>query len=490
MKQERVKQSKQFLFVVCLVLETLLATGLSLSFGLDASATDEADQVKTGTGGSCFQTMGGNARPRLANQILEPLSAADGKFPNFPIAKTPPVLSDSGLWSFTIDWNNKEKEIELPSILSDHLRADPNLRIIVLAGNTLYEHTRHNLGFHFGDYLIEHAGAVGATQDAQSPKDQKRYQVFERLDIVYDDRTTRSEYRWLYSEPGTFRTPQMEIFIIESPNAHRVAILRPIGDYNEIGDVLAPVLDLTGVPIHRVLLVHDDLRETESSLTFYDGPHDPKGNNAVFSINRALSFKIISEVMARVKENPVFGRVLDALEFDLMRAKLNDLASLREGSTALRNLNTILIAVRSSLRKLVQDRASRLILDQLVGDQLRVLKRAEAEMRRQPLSDNFAIRSAQQSDLISLQVDIRETERRLAREKERLNTAYQELDREIERIVREGLSFNRLAIGTGAPEGLNNFVDFVLGNFPPEKFDTNFWELTWKKVSEYLQQLK
>ena len=56
--------------------------------------------------------------------------------------------------------------------------------------------------------------------------------------------------------------------------------------------------------------------------------------------------------------------------------------------------------------------------------------------------------------------------------------------------MREGLSYHRLAIGTGAPEDMTDFVDFVLGNFPPEKFDKSFWERAWEKVSEYLQQPK
>ncbi|MBK7842350.1 MAG: hypothetical protein IPJ71_01445 [Bdellovibrionales bacterium] len=253
---------KPCLFVVSLVLKPLLAAVFFLSFNSGVLA---ADQVSENSGRlSCHDLV------RKATQY-------SGEKSGFYVhlAVTPPVQLDSGMWSFTIDWNKEERKIELPSILFDSLRGDPNLRIIVLAGNTLYENTRHNLGFHFGDYLIEHAGAVGATQNSQS-RVNERYRVFERLNIIYDDRSARSGERWLFSEPGTFRTPQMEIFILALPHAQRIAILRPIGDYNEIGDVVAPVLDVTGVPISQVLLVHDDLRETEGSLSFYAGPQDPR----------------------------------------------------------------------------------------------------------------------------------------------------------------------------------------------------------------------
>lgn len=469
---------KPSLFVVSLVLETLLKTGFSFAIVSGALAADQisGDSVRL----SCTHFVG----------EIAPSAWNKQRFPQVHIAMSPPAQIDSGLWSFTIDWNQEARKIELPSIIFDSLRGDPNLRIIVLAGNTLYENTRHNLGFHFGDYLIEHVGAVGATQNAQGPEKGEKYRVFEELSIVYDDRTTRSGERWLFSEPGTFRTPQMEIFILGLPSNQRVAILRPIGDYNEIGDVLAPVLDVTGVPIRQVLLVHDDLRETESSLSFYAGPQDPKGNNAVFSINRALSFGIISRVIDQVKDNSVFGGFLDPLDLVEMKAKLKQLASMREGSTAFRNLNTILIPIRKHIKNLVQEKASRLILDRVGGTELKGLKRRRAELLQHPPSESDTTRTAYQSELVTLQIDIQEIENKMASLKNSLNTEYQALDMQIEGIVREGLSYHRLAIGTGAPEGMTDFVDFVLGNFPPEKFDTNFWELAWKKVSEYLQPIQ
>ncbi|MBK8200869.1 MAG: hypothetical protein IPK68_00595 [Bdellovibrionales bacterium] len=467
---------KPSLYIVYLVLGTLLAIGFSFSFISGALAADE---------------VSGDTVRLSCRDLVRETTPSSGEKPGFHIrlAMTPPVQLDSGIWSFTIDWNKEERKIELPSIVFDSLRGDPNLRIIVLAGNTLYENTRHNLGFHFGDYLIEHAGAVGATQNAQGPEN-GRYRVFEKLNILYDDRSARSGGTMAFSEPGTFRTPQIEIFILGLPNMQKVAILRPIGDYNEIGDVLAPVLDVTGVPINQVLLVHDDLRETESSLSFYEGPHDPKGNNAVFSINRALSFGIISRVIDQVKDNSIFGGYVDSLELVNMQAQLKQLASMREGSTAFRNLNTILIPIRKHTKNLVQEKASRLILDKLGGAELKALKRRKADLQRFPVPANFTTSSAYQSELVSLQVDIQEIESKLAIKKKSLDKAYQELEMRIERIVREGLSFNRLAIGTGAPEDMTDFVDFVLGNFPPEKFDKSFWERAWKKVSEYLQQPK
>ncbi len=284
---------KPSLFFVSLVFETLLTTGSCFSFVSGALAADQVNEDSVRL--SCINLVREIAPYSLETQGFQ-----------VHMAISQPVQMDSGTWSVTIDWNKEERKIELPRILFNSLREDPNLRIIVLAGNTLYENTRHNLGFHFGDYLIEYEGAVGATQNAQGPINE-RYRVFEELNILYDDRSTRSGKRWLFSEPGTFRTPQMEVFILELPNAQKVAILRPIGDYNEIGDVVAPVLDLTGVPIRQVLLVHDDLRETEGSLSFYEGPHDPKGNNALYSINRALSFGIISRIIDRVKYDKTLG---------------------------------------------------------------------------------------------------------------------------------------------------------------------------------------
>lgn len=465
---------KPSLFFVSLVFETLLTTGSCFSFVSGALAADQVNEDSVRL--SCINLVREIAPYSLETQGFQ-----------VHMAISQPVQMDSGTWSVTIDWNKEERKIELPRILFNSLREDPNLRIIVLAGNTLYENTRHNLGFHFGDYLIEYEGAVGATQNAQGPINE-RYRVFEELNILYDDRSTRSGKRWLFSEPGTFRTPQMEVFILELPNAQKVAILRPIGDYNEIGDVVAPVLDLTGVPIRQVLLVHDDLRETEGSLSFYEGPHDPKGNNALYSINRALSFGIISRIIDRVKYDKTFRQFLDPLDLVEMKTKLRQVASLREGTTAFRNLNTILIPVRNLLKKLVQERASRLILEIGGGEELKDLKRRRAELQKHPVPDSHTTNSAYQSELATLQVNIQKIQNEMALLKNSLDTEYHALYIDIERIVREGLSFNRLAIGTGAPEGMTDFVDFVLGNFPPEKFDTSFWERTWKKVSKYLQQ--
>ncbi len=171
-----------------------------------------------------------------------------------------------------------------------------------------------------------------------------------------------------------------------------------------------------------------------------------------------------------------------------MKTKLRQVASLREGTTAFRNLNTILIPVRNLLKKLVQERASRLILEIGGGEELKDLKRRRAELQKHPVPDSHTTNSAYQSELATLQVNIQKIQNEMALLKNSLDTEYHALYIDIERIVREGLSFNRLAIGTGAPEGMTDFVDFVLGNFPPEKFDTSFWERTWKKVSKYLQQ--
>jgi peptidyl-tRNA hydrolase len=464
---------KPCLFVLSLVLNPLLAAVFFLSFNSGVLAADQ-DTGKP-VHFSCLRILQRIAPSNPESLGFEPL-----------VVMTPPVLME-GWASFTPDLIEEERKIELPSIVLDSLRGDPNLRIIVLAGNTLYENTRHNLGFHFGDYLIEHAGAVGATQNAQGPEN-GRYRVFETLNILYDDGSGRSGDRWLFSEPETFRTPQMEIFTLELPNGQRVAILRPIGDYNEIGDVLAPVLDVTGVPIHQVLLVHDDLRETEGSLSFYEGPQDPRGNNAVFSVNRALSFAIISKIIDRMKEDETFGPFLAPFPLEVMNLKLRLMASLREGTTAFRNLNTILIPIQNILKKLVQNEATKIILEREGGAELKVLKRERAELQQRLPEKAEETQSGMSESLAALHSRIQEIEKKMTSLKSSLKTDYQTLNLDVERIVREGLSYRRLAIGTGAPEGMTDFVDFVLGNFPPEKFDTNFWEVTWKRVSEYLQQ--
>ncbi|MBK7842349.1 MAG: hypothetical protein IPJ71_01440 [Bdellovibrionales bacterium] len=197
-------------------------------------------------------------------------------------------------------------------------------------------------------------------------------------------------------------------------------------------------------------------------------------------------------MLDRIREDKTFGPYFNFANPNLveMNLKLKQMASLREGTTAFRNLNTILIPIQNFLKRLVQTDTTKILLELGGGAELKVLKRERAELQQRSAESSEETRPEIGERLAALQTRIQDIESKMATLKKDLDTEYQALKVDIERIVREGLSYHRLAIGTGAPEGMTDFVDFVLGNFPPEKFDTSFWEVAWKKVSEYLQQLQ
>lgn len=412
----------------------------------------------------------------------------ESEAPRLSISTNPARITESNTIKYVVNWGETSRAMELPSVVWQ-LRSLQNLSIVVLAGNTLYEGTYHNLAFHLGDYLIKALRPTGASLEAEKAASGRPYQVNETLSISYDDSTRREGERTLFSEKPLYRTDNGEIFLTRLSNGDPVAIVRPIGDYNEIGDFVAPILEHIDQPSDRVLLIHDDLKEEPLDLIYSEGPISPQGNNSVFSMNRSLAYSAIHKVRSLLANDEPFGVKIDKAELDDFVRSLVERANMRDGDQAFKNAESFLTPIQSFLKRTVQKG----VLKDLNSELEEPLKpyRKERGLLMQQLKGNKEISDSEkamlQDKIDAINAQMAPIEQSIKQEQAQLEDQYQSLVEEIQATVNSIFAFNRLAIGTGGPADPNHgFADFVLSEFPQDKYNDDYWHQVWTRIDQVL----
>lgn len=276
----------------------------------------------------------------------------------FSTAIEPAILQPDGTVKVTIDYTNETagtRKIELPSYLQKIPKSE-NLYVAIVAGNSgkPYENTYHSLAFQFATYLQMRSGRpVQVTQNRylQAPSFQ------ESLTVNFDDGSKlpwQAEFR---TEKPFFRTSSGEIFYYPRFFKNKnLLLVRPIGDYNEVGDFGILIAQALQVPSQRIILVHDDLARTEGKVA----SHMPQqsqaftGNNAVFSVIRNLSYQLADQLVLLIQQerqnSPLLQRIISTDHIQQMHAELlrradirykEHLGQLQAFNMALKNFNSI-----------------------------------------------------------------------------------------------------------------------------------------------------
>lgn len=275
----------------------------------------------------------------------------------FSSALEPTILQRDGTVKVTIDYTNKiatTRQIELPRIVQS-IPPSEKLYIAIVAGNsgTPYENTYHSLAFQFADYLQLRSGRtpqVTTSGSLQAPSFQ------ESLTVQFDDGSRLPWKAEFHTEKPSFRTSSGEVFYyLRFFNDKKLLLVRPIGDYNEVGDFGILVAQALNVPSERIILIHDDLSTPEGKVTSHIPlpeiylPRKPlhrmpqpkiplwsqafTGNNAVFSVIRNLSYQIADQLVQVIQrdrqKSPLLQRVISTDHIQQMHAEIIRRADIR-----------------------------------------------------------------------------------------------------------------------------------------------------------------
>ncbi|HVJ65093.1 MAG TPA: hypothetical protein VM901_07555 [Bdellovibrionota bacterium] len=219
------------------------------------------------------------------------------------LASSPPSIAECSQWeskdlSIDVDYTGAvrgERRIQIPSVLGALKDKYADLHVVVLAGNSgeEYRYTRHNAGFLFFDYLLSKHSFVSKTSEAPTGAVYR-----EKVEITYDDSTSRDWVEDFVTEPEWFRTRSGEVFFLESALGKPVLVVKALSDYNELGDFAAPIVEFLGVPSHRVLLVRDDLNIPLGTVNRDDSvPNKFLGSNSEFSMGRSLAYASLKNLV-------------------------------------------------------------------------------------------------------------------------------------------------------------------------------------------------
>lgn len=381
---------------------------------------------------------------------------------------------ENGVVSFKVHSGYRPRQISLPSIVH-YLRSRPEEKVLVVTpGNTLYEGTRHNLGFHFADHLIASGEFVGVTEEAATSQQFPRK---EAIEITYDDSTARNGELVFHSEPGYFRTASGEIYFKEE-GGKVVVLVRAIGDYNETGDFVIPVMEAIGAQPRNIIVVQDNL--TVDKLTIASeavGPINANGNNAIFSLNRSLAQSLLPRLIEHIRSHEPLGQHVPDAAWAAFTEQFTAMANDLDASNAFRNAESIAGPVRSLLAKVIKKK--------ILKEEREKLLAPNKELRKQRgmlLREIKGNKELVEADRIRLEAELEAFDAKhaatIAAEKsavQALESSYETLSAAVEQLIVTELSYARISMGTGRPEDGNN-VDFVLGKFDPAEYNRAFFE--------------
>ena len=386
----------------------------------------------------------------------------------------PPELDNNGVVKYSVHSGYRPREMALPAIVH-YLKSQPQEKLILVTpGNTLYEGTRHNLGFHFADYLVQNHGFIGVTDEVAKSKD---YPKAEQVEITYDDSTARSGDLVFYSEPLIFRTQSGEVFIKQVSSEKLVILVKAIGDYNETGDFVVPFIEAIGASSKNVVMVQDNLKVDKLSIEHEAlGPINANGNNAIFSLNRGFAILLLSKLEKLFKSNSTFGSYITNEDWEQFVKGFRELAQDIEKSTAFRNTESVAAPIRSFIKKVIKKRIFKTLRDEITSANKSL--RQERGLIIKELKTNKELSAVKRQKLEKELADFdRQNVETFQKEKidiQNLDQAYADLLQAAEQLIVDEMSYQRVSMGTGAPEDGNN-VDFVLGKFDPADYNNDFF---------------
>jgi peptidyl-tRNA hydrolase len=407
------------------------------------------------------------------------------------IAVRPSKILSDGRIEVSVDYTYataSHRTLQIPSFVRT-LKNTADLKIIVLSGNSGndYEHTRHSLAFLFGSFLMKQNAVVSYTQ--ANP-----FFSLEDVEVSYDDQTRRSWRTTFVTETPFFRTNSGEVFYfphLPSP----VLMIKMIGDYNEIGDFAAPIIQYLKVPADHVLLVHDDLNLREQQFQLRaDGPAKFGGNNSVFSMIRSLSYQILDDLLPNLQDEarePISTEKWSSfIESFRSRADIRDSSYLGQPtqfSSAFKNAGAIETPIVQFIKtEMIEPLKLALRAQKAI---LQASKRGLGEIAKKLADKNLTL-----EDRAQLNTEKNEILARNQPQVDIINKAEREIDEfslHLRKLVQEKIeariSFAELIIGIDNETRESNAA-FVLGPFPPEIFNDDLWAQMQSHVMEWLKR--
>ncbi len=383
----------------------------------------------------------------------------------------------NGTIAYTIDWNGEDKNFQLPSIVNDLKKnREASLTAVILAGNTSYDGTYHNLAFHLGDHVIESIS-----------NEQKTPYYNETVKVQLDSGEVLSADMSFRTQTPLHRTTSGEVFPVKFKNGSTLLIIKPIGDYNEIGDFAVPVLEALGIKSNNTLVVADDISVPIGETQFQKGPVPYTGNNSIASMNRALTYRFIQDALKAIKADPVFGPHLSAAELSSFQNELIEKVNLRSGN----GRHTSAADITNRFNKYLSQKMKSSVLPQNVKD-LKSSFSPLLQVKGQTIKTLKTNRDLSEQEKTDLEAKLAEVEADLEpfnEEQKKLQSdmiqAEADLKALLEAMATEHFAFHFLSIGTTGPTDGTSLVDFVLSPFPENIFNDLFWAKTWSKVINY-----
>lgn len=364
----------------------------------------------------------------------------------------------------------------LPSMLtklkSSSAVKSGQLKVILLAGNSgpAYAETNHSLAFRVPQVFASARRIYSGLTRSTRP--------LARFESKFDDGTIVKWSAPAISAEETFRTAHVEVFV-EKRKSPRYLIVRPIGDYNEVGDVGVAILDFLELPSKNLVLVHDSLNLAAGKVILPEDVSAETPNNAVFSVTRNLAYGVFPEIEKVVLED-LPERTRDAVKplLRVLEAKIAERAEIRSAaylgepqalSKAIKNSESLLTVVLP-------------ILGQIV-DVIHVDRNQWLESERSALREKKSVLFGSGKEGLSAeaQIEIKNQLESIASsirsETALLQTHRDELLNTVRGLVKRRLQFAQLLIGT-KPEGreILSKAGFVLSPADPEIFNAVFWD--------------
>lgn len=403
---------------------------------------------------------------------------------NLSIAKSrPKILADHSieLVIHNASYESKERIVHLPSAIH-WIRTLNNLRVVVLAGNSepQYLPTRHSLAFKFGEYLQKTLPAVMTLNGVSN------YAEICKASVQYEDQTIGTWTATFNTQAPYFRTETGEVFLYPGVRGTNWVVIKMIGHYNEIGDFAAPIIEFLNVDSKHVVLVHENLREPTRVISHVRTPPLKfSGNNAEFSMVRAISYRAVRRILESLEPIQGIDRAALAREFE-------EVLNVRDADLAPNEIKNFVVKQLAALDALIRYNFKRFVYPVAV-DHAIVVANAELAQKKTILGRQMS-EAAKDPSRAQEAADLHEQLAKIGREiksaKDRIASDYEEkiLGAALA-IARDELSFQRLSFGTDFETRLEgqSMRDFVLSPPPPGIFTDAFWAVFLRELRLALQ---
>ena len=401
--------------------------------------------------------------------------------------------------------NQPTETIKLPSALAYYLRTIPGLSAIVTPGNTLYDETPHNLASDFFNYFVKNYPHIGSTLEAEREAGNGNLEVYnktEHVTISYDDNTKREGLTNFYTEGTYFRNEYVEFFFTKI-DEHPFVFIRPLGDYNEVGQAVSAVLNFFNISKNKVMFVSDSMDKGPGDITLtksdseYNNPINPERNASVISMNEAFAFEAFHATMDElIPKHPIFNEIIsnqenrNQLVNDFQKKVTSKNKDIFPG-----NKDSIIKHITSSISNIIKSKQNgiRRTIEATVSKSLNTYTERMSELQKQ-------MKTASKEEKSGLSAKIKETSNDMKKEREIVNNSevIQAFDKDLKDLTEDvhtsaeshtlkALSYAHLKLGIGSlPEG-TSVEEFLLGNYSKDTFNEDFFERVLSTVANYLK---